>query len=79
MVKENKPQVLFLVETKCRQHRIEGLCVKFGFAGAFSVESVGRSRGLALLWKKEGELEIQNFSRRHINAIVVKPGLRGHS
>ena len=36
------------------------------------MEPIGRNGGLALLWKKENELEIQNYSRRHINAIVTR-------
>jgi hypothetical protein len=37
----------------------------------FVVNPVGKSGGLALLWKEVEELEIQNYSRRHINAIVT--------
>jgi hypothetical protein len=36
---------------------------------------VGRSEGLALLWKAKDNLKIYNFSKRHINA-VVKEGER---
>ncbi|XP_059431606.1 uncharacterized protein LOC132165127 [Corylus avellana] len=36
------------------------------------VDSIGRSGGLALLWKDEAGIEIQNYSHRHINA-TVKP------
>ncbi len=43
---------------------------KTWFCWFFVVEPVGRSGGLALLWKEEKEVEIYNFSRRHINAIV---------
>jgi endonuclease/exonuclease/phosphatase family metal-dependent hydrolase len=31
---------------------------------------VRRSGGLVLLWKKEVQGTIQNYSRRHINAII---------
>lgn len=31
---------------------------------------MGRSGGLALLWKNDSLVEIQNYNRRHINAIV---------
>ncbi|XP_059428496.1 uncharacterized protein LOC132162251 [Corylus avellana] len=34
------------------------------------VDSKGRSGGLALFWQNEAELEIQNYSRRHINATI---------
>ena len=44
--------------------------MKLGFECLFIVDSVGRSGGLALLWKDIEMVEIQNFSRRHINAIV---------
>jgi hypothetical protein len=72
MVKEKKPSFLFLIETISRKSIMEWIRVKLGFAGMFVVEPVGRSGGLALLWKEENELEIQNYSRRHINAIVTR-------
>jgi exonuclease III len=71
MVKEKKPDILFLMETKCRKERMEGIRVKLGFQGLFVVEPVGLSRGLALLWRDIHGLEIQNYTRRHINAIVT--------
>jgi hypothetical protein len=72
MVKEKKPSFLFLIETISRKSRMEWIRVKLGFVGMFVVEPVGRSGGLALLWKEENELEIQNYSRRHINAMVTR-------
>jgi hypothetical protein len=41
-----------------------------GFDGLFVVGPVGRSKGLALLWKEKNEVEIQNYTRRHINAVI---------
>jgi hypothetical protein len=35
--------------------------VKLGFVGAFTIDLVGRSGGLALIWKEDKEVEIQNF------------------
>jgi exonuclease III len=58
LAKENKAHILFLMETKCSKARVEVVRVKLGFAGAFTVDHVGRNGGLALLWKEEGELEI---------------------
>jgi hypothetical protein len=71
LVKANNPSILFLMETKCSKIKLEGLRVKLGFACVFVVEPVGRSGGLAMFWKEAEVLEIQNFSRRHINAIVT--------
>jgi hypothetical protein len=63
------------METKCSRVRVEVVRVKLGFTRAFMVDLVGRNGGLALLWKDDSEVEIQNFSRRHINAIVTQEGL----
>jgi exonuclease III len=73
MVKEKKPSFLFLMETISKKERMEILRVKFGYEGLFVVEPVGRSGGLALFWRVAEELEIQNYSRRHINDIVKLP------
>jgi hypothetical protein len=74
MVKEKKPTLLFLMETKSRQNYMEVIRVKLGFDGLFNVDPVGRSGGLALLWRDGDDLTIQNFTRRHINADVRIPG-----
>jgi hypothetical protein len=73
MVKTKKPTLLFLMETKSRKNKMEGIRIKIGFEGLFVVDPVGRSGGLALLWKDSDDLEIQNYTRRHINAVVKGP------
>jgi hypothetical protein len=70
MVKMKGPKVLFLLETKLDTVRMEGVRVKLGFENVFSVPSLGRSGGLALLWQNEAEIVIQNFSQHHIDAHV---------
>jgi hypothetical protein len=70
LVKDKKPTLLFLMETKSRQPTMEGIRVRLGFEGLFVVDPVGRSGGLALLWRESNALEIQNYTRRHINAVV---------
>jgi len=45
---------------------------KLGFDRCFAVDCKGSSGGLLLLWKFEIRLEIQNYSRRHINAVIHK-------
>jgi hypothetical protein len=71
MVKEKKPNFLFLMETKSNKIKIEVIRGQLGYAGRFVVDSVEKSGGLALLWREVDELEIQNYSRRHIDAIVT--------
>ena len=71
LCKVKRPNLVFLMETKFRQKNMEKIRSKLGFPNCFMVDCVGRSEGLALLWKDGVELEIQNYSRRHINAIVL--------
>ncbi|XP_062145461.1 uncharacterized protein LOC133852722 [Alnus glutinosa] len=47
---------------------------RIGFDSMFVVDPVGRSGGLALLWKEAHLLDIYNFSRFHINVVVKADG-----
>ncbi|XP_059439185.1 uncharacterized protein LOC132171798 [Corylus avellana] len=49
---------------------MERVRCKFGFSNMLVVDCVGKRGGLALLWKDEIGVEIQNFSCRHINASI---------
>jgi hypothetical protein len=51
------------METKLRNN-------KMGYNNMLVVNSVGRSGGLVLFWKNATQLEILNYSRRHIHAII---------
>jgi hypothetical protein len=74
LVEEKRPTILFLMETKLQRTKMTCLRVKLGFDSMFVVDSVGRSGGLALFWKEDVQLEIQNYSNRHINAVITEPG-----
>ena len=45
---------------------------KIKFVNGLVVPSEGRSGGLAMLWKREVQLEIMGYSRNHIDAIVTE-------
>jgi hypothetical protein len=62
--------MVFLMETKLRQNKMEVIKLKAGFDNVFTVDCVSRSGGLALLWKNEAGVTIQNYSRHNINTIV---------
>ena len=51
-----------------RMNKMEPIKFKMGFRNMFVVDCVGRSGGLVLFRKDDMEVEIQNYSRRHINA-----------
>jgi ribonuclease HI len=70
MVREKRPAMVFLMETKMRRKKMENIRHKLGFPSMFVVDCVGRSGGLGLLWSEEVVVDIQNYSHRHINSIV---------
>ena len=74
LVKEKKLHLVFLMETKLQAYRLEKIRCRTRFESVFAVNSIGRSGGLALLWSLEVEVDIQNYSHRHINAVVKKKG-----
>jgi exonuclease III len=74
LVKDKKPTLVFLIETKLKAPQMETIKATMKFDNVFTVDCVGRSGGMALLWKSEFSVDIQNYSRRHINVIV---SLRG--
>jgi exonuclease III len=76
LVREKKPKLVFIVETKMHHHRLEFLKAKLGMKNLFGVDSVGKRDGLCLLWKNEVEVNIQNYSQCHVNA-EVKMEVRG--
>jgi hypothetical protein len=63
MVKEKQPNFVLLVETLSKKKSLERISIRMGFDDLFVVEPIGRSGGLALLWKEERDLEIYNYSR----------------
>jgi hypothetical protein len=58
------------METKMIQKQATTIRIKLCFDQCFVVDCHGKSGGLMLLWKDSSPVEIQNFSRRHINAVV---------
>jgi hypothetical protein len=70
MVREKKPNLVFLMETKLRKNKMEVIWMKIGFKNLFVVESVEKSRGLGLFWEDGCDVEVQNFSCRYINAVI---------
>ncbi|KAL0454417.1 UNVERIFIED_CONTAM: hypothetical protein Slati_0780900 [Sesamum latifolium] len=57
------------METNCNSQRIESLKRSTGMDG-LAVQSIGRSGGLALLWRKSVNVTIQSYSHRHIDSSV---------
>lgn len=70
-IKEKCPNLVFLMETKLRSNKLNLIKYKTGFQNLFVVDGVGRSGGLALFWDEDIDVQIKNYSKRHINAKVI--------
>ncbi|KAF5475845.1 hypothetical protein F2P56_007609 [Juglans regia] len=69
-LKSKLPSFVFLMETKCKRHKVE--CVKrlIKFDNSFVIDCKGFSGGLAFLWKNDVEAEVHSYSQNHISLMV---------
>ena len=72
MVRHWDPRIVFLLEAKLRKRRMERVRDRLGFTNGLVVPSRGHSGGLALLWKREVNLNIKSFSNFHIDATITE-------
>ncbi|XP_062103848.1 uncharacterized protein LOC133814961 [Humulus lupulus] len=72
---QKKPNFVFLCETLCKGERIKRIQYQLGFEGSLSVDAVGRSGGLALLWKHKEEIHLLSYSLNHIDVVVRVEGM----
>lgn len=70
LVRRESPHILFLMETKCDCKKMDCIKRKLGFLSYFSMDCVGRSGGLCLLWEEGGDLSVVSFTSHHIDANV---------
>ncbi|KAF8412704.1 hypothetical protein HHK36_000672 [Tetracentron sinense] len=71
LMKEKDPSIMFLMETKMDSKRMTEIKFRLGFHHALVIPSLGKSRGLTLMWKDTVELIIQNYSQTHIDALII--------
>lgn len=72
LVKDRKPDVLFLSETISIANKIENLRVQLKFSQCFSVDRMGNSSGLAVFWKDHVRCQVTGFSRNHVDLEFVE-------
>ena len=71
-VKKSDPVLVFLSETKASQRRIKGLQRKLGLTQGITVQSDGRSGGLAMLWREGADVRFKSCSNSHIDVVVCE-------
>ena len=70
MVRRWSPRVLFLMETKAKNKRMERIKNRIGLPNGLFVPCVGRKGGLAMLCARDIDLEIRSYSLNHIDAVI---------
>lgn len=75
-LRSTNPDVIFLMETKKNSHDMERIRLRLGMDSCLSIDAIGRSGGLALLWKSDINLTIKSYSKNHIDSEIA---LRGKS
>lgn len=67
LVRDKRPFIAFLMETKIKQNLMEKVKMKLGFFNALAINPVGMKGGVTLLYCKDAEVDIINFSNSHIH------------
>ena len=75
LVQRWDPKIVFLSETKIKKKAMKKVMEKINFVNGLIVPQKGRGGGLALLWKREVDLEIIGYSRNFIDAIITEQDL----
>ena len=72
LVREQAPNVCFLMETRLDRSGFEKHCGDVPFKNKLIVKKPNSGEGLALLWKEEVNLDVINFTNNNILARVVE-------
>ncbi|KAM1255964.1 hypothetical protein ACFX1Q_030139 [Malus domestica] len=67
-IKKIRPSMIFLSETKMKNHRIDDVEKRIGYANGFNVDPVGRAGGLSLWWDDLLMVEVLEAFQNFINA-----------
>ncbi|KAB2626048.1 hypothetical protein D8674_017708 [Pyrus ussuriensis x Pyrus communis] len=71
LIRKKRPSMIFLSETKMKDHRILRVRRRLGYVHGFDVSPVGSSGGLSLWWEDNLEVNII-FSSKHIIDAVMR-------
>lgn len=72
LIKGHNPKFVFLIETLSFAKKIKDLKIRFGFDQCFSVDKLGRSGGLAVLWKAPINFHMVSYSHNHIDVVFME-------
>lgn len=70
LIRSQKSDVIFLMETRILQKKFISLKVQLGFSNGFMVERIGPGGGLIMLWKEDLDVTLVSFSSGHIDVWI---------
>ena len=70
-MKEQVPDICFLMETRLDIEGIKQWCSELPLKNRFAVKKPGMGGGLAMLWKENISLDVFKFSDNQISAWVI--------
>lgn len=71
----HKPDIIFPIKTLSLDARINELCSNFKYSSYFTVDSVGRIEGLALIWKHNVLSQVVGYSSNFIDVHILDNGM----
>ena len=72
LVKDQDPKVCFLMETCLDKEGYDKHCKEMPFQDKLIVKRLNSGGGLALIWRREVNLDVINYTDNHISAKVVE-------
>lgn len=74
VVRQERPDFIFLCETNDNKNKMERARRALRFDGLISVDAVGKSGGLAFLWRHKDQAQLRSESRNHIDMEINMNG-----
>ncbi|KAA3476158.1 expansin-A1-like [Gossypium australe] len=75
IIKQHNPYMVFLIETKLDQKRMDRARKSCGFINGIDIEAERSRDGLCLAWKGGIEVTLKSFSKWHIDVLVKEDGI----
>lgn len=74
LLRSRKPNFVFFSETIAMSNKVEEIRVKYGFSSSFVVDRIGRSGGLAIMWKRSVDYHVVGSSSNYIDVWIAENG-----
>ncbi|KAG8503158.1 hypothetical protein CXB51_000959 [Gossypium anomalum] len=70
LIVANDPDIIFLCEIKANINKFVSIRSRCRMEGCLAVNAIGKSGGLAIMWKEGIKVEIKNYSNNHIDSLI---------